>query len=131
MPLAFDQDQLTESVLPAVYGDEPLTDDQIPVLADALARILHWCWHNKSERLLAIPQAMHRFTAMCAVIRPDLLNDMSYQQIAAKLGVTKACLSKNAIQFQDNFQLHFRRSRRHETRAIFAKAQFEIGKLSK
>ena len=74
---------------------------------DALHDLFLWCWSTPSFKFSFV-----RFVAISAVMRPDLLDDLSYEQLAKKLNCTKALISYNAKQFQKEFGVHFRRSRR-------------------
>ena len=106
--------------------DDGLLADELSVqaqLADAFREILEWIWHD--WKLTKKPEsAFMRFVAMSAVLRPELVGDLSYEQIGAKFGgLTKQAVSKNAVNFSDRFKIHLRRSRRSESRAIFRQAQ--------
>jgi hypothetical protein len=43
-------------------------------------------------------------------MRPDLMGNVSYAKLGKECGVTKSLLSKLAVEFQDEFGVHFRRS---------------------
>jgi hypothetical protein len=85
--------------------------------AMALGLILAWVWQSGFET------AQRKFAAMTAGLRPDLLDDASYAEIAAKLGCVKATISKAAMSFQERFNMKFSRSRQDETRRKMADAR--------
>ncbi len=84
--------------------------------AMALGLILAWIWHTGFE------SAQRKFAAMSAGLRPDLLDDASYEEIGSKLGCVKATIAKSARNFQQKFNFRFTRSRQDESRARMAEA---------
>jgi len=119
----------TEFFANAIDRGNPLALTEAPPQASrheaaaALRELLAWCWRD--GRLAKRPESgFVKFVAMSAAVCPQLLDGFTYEQIAAKLGVTKACLSKQAVLFQDHFKLKFRRSRTLEQRQRMADAQF-------
>ena len=84
---------------------------------DALELLLLWIWSKPDFDV-----AFNRFVSMSAVMRPELLDNMSYVQLAAKLGVTKACISKNALDFSRAFGLRFRRSHAGASKNVLMQA---------
>lgn len=105
--------------------DAELTEATAEVreLGEALSAILRWVWRNGQKQRRPRP-AVTRFMALSAVLNPDLFDGDSYQVIGAEfVGVTKAAVSKAAVQFQDEFGVHFRRSRKETAREHFRNAQ--------
>ncbi|HZL13168.1 MAG TPA: hypothetical protein VFC85_03405 [Verrucomicrobiae bacterium] len=84
--------------------------------AMALALILGWIWQSGFE------SAQCKFAAMTAGLRPDLLDDASYEEIGSKLGCVKATIAKAARNFQKQFNIKFSRSRQDDARARMAEA---------
>ena len=97
--------------------------DQIKDLASALSRILQWCWMNGYNNNRPNKSSYVHFVAMTAALRPDLVGDSSYQKLGKDLGVTRAWMSRLALQFQDEFGCHFRRSRRQGSRKSMSEGQ--------
>jgi hypothetical protein len=97
--------------------------DQIKDLASAMSRILQWCWVNGYNNNRPNKSSYIHFVAMTAALRPDLVGDSSYQKLGKDLGVTRAWMSRLALQFQDEFGCHFRRSRRQGSRANMSNGQ--------
>jgi endogenous inhibitor of DNA gyrase (YacG/DUF329 family) len=82
----------------------------------ALAMILEWCWSGGFET------AQRRFAVASAGLRPELVSDQSWQEIAERLNCTRAALSKAAINFQKHFGIKFSRSRSESARRHMAAA---------
>jgi len=85
--------------------------------AMALALILGWVWQSGFE------SAQRKFAAMTAGLRPDLIDNASYEEIGRKLGCVKATIAKAARNFQKQFNLKFSRSRQDEARRHMADAR--------
>ena len=79
--------------------------------AMALSLILGWIWQSGFE------SAQRKFAAMSAGLRPDLLNDATYEEIGSKLGCVKATIAKAARNFQKQFNMKFSRSQQDAARA--------------
>jgi hypothetical protein len=94
--------------------------DQIKDLASAMSRIIQWCWVNGYGNVRSDKLSFAHWLAFTAALRPDILGDASYQKLGKHLGVTRAWISKLAIQFQKDFGIHFRRSRRAGSQATFS-----------
>ena len=79
--------------------------------ADSLHRVLSWVWAGrKSHRPLVT--AFRKFVAMSATIDPDFCGNLTYRELAAKMGCTRAILSRHSLAFSDELGgLKFRRSR--------------------
>lgn len=94
-----------------LLSEESAKRDPIPDLSDAFAAILDWVWNGKSGP--RSPRgAFVRFASLSAVMNPETLNNKSYKEIGAELGVTRAMISLHAKRFEKHFGIHFRRSRR-------------------
>lgn len=101
-----------------------LEREEIGDMAEAFDRILFWCWScGKARR--DCKASFIRFVALTAALRPDIFNNASYKQIGADLKVSKAWMSKLAVEFQDEFGVHFRRSRREGARETFRNARLK------
>lgn len=72
-------------------GDDP---DATAKASDAIARLLEWIFARRSVR-----GALVRVTALGAALRPDLLDDRTYESLARECGITKQALSKCALNF--------------------------------
>jgi hypothetical protein len=105
----FDYDAIDRgNPLVAVLEDAP--EDKVKTLAVAFDRILRWCWKTQTDRCRQNRAAFFRFAALTAAMRPDLMGNVSYAKLGKECGVTKSLLSKLAVEFQDEFGVHFRRS---------------------
>jgi hypothetical protein len=70
-----------------------------------------------SQRKLDLRTAAAKLAVIGAGLRPDALNDASQTELAARLGLTKAALSKASVKFQSAFGIKFSRSRSVSARA--------------
>jgi len=61
--------------------------------------------------------AAAKFAVIGAGLRPDVLDDATQTDLANRLGLTKAALSKASVKFQDAFGVKFSRSRSADGRA--------------
>jgi hypothetical protein len=93
--------------------------------ARALELILDWIWSGPHNRLRT---PITRFVVFSACLRPDLLNGKTFAEIGKDLGVTKACLSKSAINFQKHFRFKFSRTYSPEAVEACRRAQLRIRK---
>jgi hypothetical protein len=91
--------------------------------AEAVREILRWCWLNSNGKVATAQTAVVRFAALTAATNPELINNETYLQIGARFGVTRAAVSKAALDFQDHYAVHFRRSRPQEYRETARVAQ--------
>jgi len=103
--------------------EEAAPEDEIKTLAVAFDRILRWCWRTQLDRCRQKRAAFYRFMAMTAAMRPDIMDNVSYAKLGKGYGVTKAQVSKLAVEFQDEFGVHFRRSMKSGTRSAFRDGQ--------
>jgi hypothetical protein len=93
--------------------------DDIHGMSEAFDKILFWCWSGNGGKRRKSKASFARFVALTAAMRPDIFGNMSYKQIGKELRVTKAWMSRLALEFQDEFGVHFRRSRVEGSRAVF------------
>lgn len=93
--------------------------EEVRTLAEAFDKILFWCWSGNNGKRRSSRASYARFVAMTAAMRPDIFGDMSYKQIGKEIRVTKAWMSRLALEFQDLFGVHFRRSRVEGAREVF------------
>ena len=110
--------------------NEQLTgrDEKYLTLAEGLSRIMDWCFFGNEKEHSKGPRAqtaMIRFVAMAAVLRPELLGNMSYAQIGKKLHRNNRTISQYAIEFQSRFKIHSRRNRTKAARKQFLDRHFE------
>jgi hypothetical protein len=94
--------------------------DSIKEASDGLQKLLLWIWESRDFK-----NSFIRFVAMSAAMRPGLLDDRSYAQIAKKIKCTKSFISYDVKLFERKFGLHFRRSRRAESSEAFRAARFK------
>lgn len=94
--------------------------DAVTVASEGLEKLLFWIWENGNFKSSFI-----KFVAMSAAMRPELLDDQSYLDLAKKLDCTKALMSYNVCQFQKLFGVHFRRSRTETQCKNFKAAQLK------
>jgi hypothetical protein len=91
--------------------------------ATALREVLRWVWRREGNDRLQKPKtALLRLATVAAVVDPLLMDNRTFKQIGAMLGVGKACISKTAVTFTDRFGLHFRRLRPKTARENMARA---------
>ena len=87
-------------------------------MAEVFRRILDWVWRTPKRQ--RIPRAaLARMMAMTAVIDSRYFDDATYEELGKRIGVRKTQISKLAVDFQDEFKIHFRRSRMEESRKSF------------
>lgn len=103
---------------PQLGFDEP--PSAIEIASDGLSELLNWVWQTKDFKT-----AFVKFVAMSAVMRPELLDDQSYLQLAKKINCTKSLISHNVKTFEAEFGLHFRRSRRAGGCEVMSAARFK------
>lgn len=94
-------------------------DDSRAIAADLLSKLLVWTWSKPSSSRAALV----KFTALSGGLRPDLLENRTYLELAKECGVSKAAISKSAVLFQRAFGIHFARSRTDEARRHMAAKQ--------
>lgn len=91
------------------------SDDPMVLATQVIRRLLDWSWKRGAPKITHA--AFTRFAAMTAVLRPDLLEDKTFQEVGEMLGVSKATMSKYACEFSDTFGIQCRRSRSRIGRA--------------
>jgi hypothetical protein len=120
--------QLDEQFLYDQNAERSPRDEKFLTLAEGLSRILGWCFYGNKEKPVkgARPQtAMLRFIAMAAVLRPELLANMSYAQVGKKFHRNSRTISKYAVQFQSKFKIYSRRNRTQAARKQFLDRHYE------
>jgi len=85
--------------------------------ADGLTRMLQWCWPPRRSVRVGLRVGFRRFVAVSMTLRPELLDNCTFAQVAREVGVTKAALSKHSVDFEREFGLQFRRGRSATARA--------------
>ena len=98
----------------AVDRGNPLTaelerSDSAALASQSLLTMLQWVWGTKPAKLES-RAAFLKFVAMSAVVRPDILQNKSYEEIADLCGCSKANIALHAKNFQREFGVVFRRS---------------------
>jgi len=86
--------------------------DKIKQMAEVLDEILFWCWNVKvgeKYRLRKFKSAQNCFVAMTALVKPELLEGKTYEEIGSCIGIGKARMSAMARDFQVQFGLTFNR----------------------
>jgi hypothetical protein len=85
-------------------------------------KFLLWVWLTPKGHYRSFESSTMRLLAATATVRPDILEGRSLSRIAAKLGVTRAALSKISVEFSDKFGVHFRCQKRAGARVKYAAA---------
>jgi hypothetical protein len=98
---------------------EPLPEDSIAQAAEALSRILVFCWGNRTS----LQTALARFTAVSGTLRPDLLDGASFEEIGRQCGLTKQSISRMSLRWCDSLGLKMRRNRPKKSRANMSRSQ--------
>jgi hypothetical protein len=109
----FDYDQIQlDSPTREFFGQasQDVRDD----VATAFGMVLEWCWHR------GFVSAQRKFAVVTAGLRPDLVDNESWEQIGERLGCGKAAISKQAQNFQNTFGLKFSRTRSEDARRHMA-----------
>jgi hypothetical protein len=74
--------------------------------------LANWCFGGKRS----VRGALVKFVAICAGLRPELLDDRNGKDLAKEIGCTKQALSHQAVRFENAFQIKFARARSVEAR---------------
>ena len=92
----------------AVDGHPEPPPDDSALAAEAVGRLLDWCWHADSRRRSheAPGIAFRRFAILTQAIRPALVGCRNYAELSSKLGITKAAVSKSLISLRETFGVH-------------------------
>jgi hypothetical protein len=80
---------------------EPEDESQSSVVAEMLGKVLAEVFRGRGRRKLDYSTAFLRFLSVTWLIRPDLLDGKSLMTLADEVGITRAALSKYAVQFSD------------------------------
>jgi len=89
---------------------------------ELVRELVSFCFAGKRGRT-SLRTAAARLAVIAGGLRPDLLEDATQGELAAELGLTKAALSKMAVNFSDEYQVKFSRSRSAEARASMRAAR--------
>ncbi|MDB6023109.1 MAG: hypothetical protein JWQ04_2966 [Pedosphaera sp.] len=82
----------------AAIVNEP-SPQHYELAGEGFARILDWMWRTgPSDNMRS---AFRKFVAVSALLRPDLLGELNYVQLAEKLGCRKATISKIVVEFEE------------------------------
>jgi hypothetical protein len=111
----FDFDAVDEA-LGFVHQSPPEAREQA---AELFRNLMAWCFADGRP----LRASMVRFTAICAGLRPDLLDNKTGHELALELNVTKQAMSRQAVRFEDAFGFKFARSRSKESRQRMAAAR--------
>lgn len=84
-----------------------------------------------SHRKLDLRTAAAKFAVIGAGLRPDALDNASQTELARRLGLTKAALSKASVAFQSAFGVQFARSRSNNARAAMRAARLAQGGVNR
>ena len=82
---------------------------------ELVRQLFAYCFKSKGK--VNLKTAAAKFAIIGAGLRPDALNDETQTKLAARLGLTKAAISKASVKFQSAFGIKFRRSRSVSARA--------------
>lgn len=81
--------------------------DIIPQMADALSTVLCWLMNvEKYEDKKRNKIMLEKLNAMIYVLRPDLQQNRTIEQVASQLGVTKFCLFRHIRTFKETFHIN-------------------------
>jgi len=98
-------------------------DEVFAAAGRVLSQVFVWCLLDAKGQTRPLSEALRRFIAIVAVMRPDLVGDRTYKQLASQLHCTRAALSALALRFTDSLGIHCRRQRRQQSREVFRRAQ--------
>lgn len=91
--------------------------ERLKGLSELMDEVFFWCWTEKTDEGFKprhAKTAQKRFVAMTALVKPDLIGDMTYAQIGEHVGISKQWMSAMAKDFQSNFGLKFSRSHKND-----------------
>ena len=92
------------------FTDQPKQSPSATTLASgALRELLTWVWSTPLHKTNDVHAAFVKFLAMSATIRPELFDGQTYKQLGARVGISRATISKNGVRFTRRFGIHFRR----------------------
>ena len=106
------------------FADESDVQNDMALAGVALGGILDYCFRatNKGERR-NVMIAYRRFVAVSYLIRPDLLDHSTMEEIGADMGLTRAAISKAVRRAGDSFGLRNRLMSKESDRAAMSKAR--------
>ena len=84
-----------------------LPQDAREQAAEALRHILYWIWGKTGNPHASLAKTY----ALIMALRPDIVGDLTYKQMGQRLGITRAAMSKVALNAQQTFGIKFARSR--------------------
>lgn len=93
--------------------------DTKTLAAELFGRVMMWVW--KKPNTLKIATA--RFSVLTAALRPDLLDNRTWEQIGDELRLTKQAICKHARVAQKAFNIKFQRTRRQASCALMRAAR--------
>lgn len=99
--------------------DIAVRDEAIELASEGLLLFMGWVWVTPDGKTRNHNSAALRFLAASATIRPQLFKNRSFNQIAERIGCTRAAISKLSVEFSDEFKLHFRVQKRSEARKVY------------
>jgi hypothetical protein len=92
---------------------ESAPEDARQLAGEVIRQVFAYCFSKKGS----LTAAAAKFAVIGAGLRPDVLSDATQTDLAKRLGLTKAALSKASVRFQDTFGIKFSRSRNESARA--------------
>ena len=98
---------------------EEFEDDPKILAGIALSRILVWVWSGRN----GFKNARNRLIALTAGIRPDLLQNKTYEELGVEMNITADAVCKLVKLAQATFGLKFGRTKGKVRRAAMARAQ--------
>jgi hypothetical protein len=94
--------------------------EKIKAMSEILDDILFWCWNVKHADgtfgKRGINSAKNHFVVLTALVKPDFLGGMTYEELGKRTSVTKQNLSVIAKNFEKEFGVKFRRSHREDSK---------------
>lgn len=98
--------------------DEPTAADVLEKTGEALRRIMVWAFTTRD-----VLTGTRRLACAAFILRPDLFEVATMQDLAKELNLTKQSVSRHALRFADAHNLRFRNQRSKASRALMAARQ--------
>ncbi len=87
-------------------------EDARQLAGEVIRQVFAYCFGNGN-----LTAAAAKFAVIGVGLRPSVLSDATQTDLAKRLGLTKAALSKASVKFQDKFGIKFSRSRNESARS--------------
>lgn len=102
--------------------DRAAEDESHDKYISALRIMLEWVWKLGVKQTRKPTAAFVRFAAMSAVIYPDCMEGMTYEEIGKEFGITKQAVGKAASDFYETFEVQLSRLRTEHGKENIKKA---------